>query len=354
MLSLQQAIEIRESILAYLEATFSFQDKKVHKAFYDFVTDHQDGMFKGPYLSLKLPFVTAGKEEEEKIPLDIKPAWPPYDHQVKTWHRLSSRDKKPEPTIVTTGTGSGKTESFMYPVLDYCYRNLDRPGIKVIILYPMNALATDQAKRLAEAIFEDERLKGKITAGLFLGEGENASSYPKSMGADHIIENRGSIIDSPPDILLTNFKMLDYGLMKSNYQDLWLGNLQDPELLQYLILDELHTYDGAQGTDVANLIRRFKLKLKVPTDHLCPVGTSATIGTGKEAPGLLADYATKIFGEKIGADCVITENRQDVESFFGPDNELEPFLPRTSTLKDLKPLTNEGYENYLKRQVRAW
>ena len=148
--------------------------------------------------------------------------------------------------------------------------------------------------------------------------------------------------------------MLDYGLMKSNYQDLWLGNLKDADLLQYLILDELHTYDGAQGTDVANLIRRLKLKLKIPTDHLCPVGTSATIGTGKEAPALLADYATKIFGEKIGAECVITENRQDVESFFGRDAELEPFIPRTSTLKDLRPLTNEGYENYLKRQVRAW
>lgn len=354
MLSLQQAIEIKKSILAYLEATFSFQDRKVHKAFFDFVTDEKNGMFKGPYLSLRLPFVTAGKDEEEKIPLDIKPSWAPYDHQVKAWHRLSSKDKAPEPTIVTTGTGSGKTESFMFPVLDYCFKNLNRPGIKVIILYPMNALATDQAKRLAEAIYEDDRLKGKVTAGLFLGEGENPSSYPKTMGPDHIIENRGSILDSPPDILLTNYKMLDYGLMKSTYQDLWLGNLQDTDLLKYLVLDELHTYDGAQGTDVANLIRRLKLKLKISSGQLCPVGTSATIGSGAEAPSLLAEYASKIFGEKIEPDCVVTENRQSLIDFFGPEEKLEPFLPRTSTLKDLKPLTHEGYENYISRQIQAW
>jgi DEAD/DEAH box helicase domain-containing protein len=354
MLSLQQAFEIKESILAYLKATFSFQDRRVHKAFYNFVNDEQNGMFKGPYLSLKLPFITAGEEERKQIPLEIKPDWPPYDHQVKSWHRLSTAKGNPQPTIITTGTGSGKTESFMFPVLDYCHKNLHRLGIKVIILYPMNALATDQAKRLAEAIFEDERLKGKLTAGLFIGEGENPSSYPKIMGPDHIIENRGTIIDSPPDILLTNFKMLDYGLMKSGYQDLWAGNLKDPNLMQFLILDELHTYDGAQGTDVANLIRRLKLKIKIPQDHLCPVGTSATIGTGKEAPKLLADYASKIFGEEITEECVITENRQITEEFFGKDEQLQLFLPNVTSLKDLKPITNEGFENYISRQLDAW
>jgi DEAD/DEAH box helicase domain-containing protein len=354
MLSLNQAIEIKESILAYLKATFSFQDKEVHKAFYDFINHPKEGLFKGPYLSLKIPFVKALEEEVEKIPLTIKPNWLPYDHQVKSWHRLSTKDQKAKPTIITTGTGSGKTESFMYPVLDYCYRNLSRPGIKVIILYPMNALATDQAKRLAEAIYEDERLRGKITAGLFIGEGKNAGKYPKSMGKDNIIENRESIISSPPDILLTNFKMLDYGLMKSNYNDLWLGNYKDPSLLKFLVLDELHTYDGAQGTDVANLIRRLKLKLSIPENHLCPIGTSATIGSGSEAPQLLSDYASKIFGEHIAADCIVTENRIPVEEYFGPDEKLEMFIPRAQALKDIKPVTGEGYDKYLDRQVVVW
>ena len=97
----------------------------------------------------------------------------------------------------------------MYPVLDFCYKNLHRRGIKVIIMYPMNALATDQAKRLAESIWADERLKGKLSVGLFIGEGKDRKKFPESMGENHVIENRNSIIDSPPDILLTNFKMLD-------------------------------------------------------------------------------------------------------------------------------------------------
>ena len=354
MLSLNQAIEIKESILAYLKATFTFQDKEVHQAFYDFINDPNDGLFKGPYMSLKLPFVKADKKEQEKIPLTIKPTWLPYDHQVKAWHRLSTQNRTADPTIITTGTGSGKTESFMYPILDYCYRNLSRQGIKVIILYPMNALATDQAKRLAEAIYEDERIRGKVTAGLFIGEGKDAAKYPKSMGKENIIENRESIISSPPDILLTNFKMLDYGLMKNNYNDLWLGNYKDNSLLQFLVLDELHTYDGAQGTDVANLIRRLKIKLDIPENHLCPVGTSATIGSGNEAPQLLSEYASKIFGEKIEPNCIITENRVQIDDFFDKDSSLEVFIPRSQALKDIKPITGEGYENYINRQIAVW
>ncbi len=354
MLSLNQAIEIKESILAYLKATFTFQDKEVHQSFYDFINDPKNGMFKGPYLSLKLPFVKADKSEQQKIPLNIKPNWLPYDHQVKSWHRLSTHDRAPKSTIITTGTGSGKTESFMYPILDYCYRNLSRPGVKVIILYPMNALATDQAKRLAEAIYEDERTRGKVTAGLFIGEGSDAGKYPKSMGEENIIEHKDSILSSPPDILLTNFKMLDYGLMKSNYNDLWLGNYKDTNLLKFLVLDELHTYDGAQGTDVANLIRRLKLKLNIPEDHLCPVGTSATIGSGEEAPKLLSEYASKIFGEDIDPDCIITENRIQIDSFFKEDDLLEEFIPRAQMLKDIKPITGEGYDNYVQRQISVW
>lgn len=354
MLSLNQAIEIKESILAYLKATFSFQDKEVHQAFYDFINHPKEGLFKGPYLSLKIPFVKADSEEVDKIPLTIKPTWLPYDHQVKSWHRLSTQEQEAKPTIITTGTGSGKTESFMYPILDYCYRNLSRQGIKVIILYPMNALATDQAKRLAEAICEDERLRGKVTAGLFIGEGKNAGKYPKSMGKDNIIENRESIVSSPPDILLTNFKMLDYGLMKSNYNDLWLGNYKDTSLLKFLVLDELHTYDGAQGTDVANLIRRLKLKLSIPENHLCPVGTSATIGSGDEAPQLLSNYASKIFGEGIEPDCIVTENRITIDDYFGSDEKLEVFTPRARALNEIKPITGEGYDKYLDRQIGVW
>jgi len=256
--------------------------------------------------------------------------------------------------LITTGTGSGKTESFLSPVLDYCYQQQHRYGIKVIILYPMNALATDQAERLAEAIYSDDRLKGKVTAGLFIGEGKDNKNFPTTMGPKNIIENRETILGSPPDILLTNFKMLDYALMKANYHDLWSGNLQDASLLQFLILDELHTYDGAQGTDVANLIRRLKLKINIPKNHLCPVGTSATIGSGLNAPQLLAEYASKVYGEAIGSDCLISENRQKIETFFEARDDLRDLMPSIKSLKESIPTADEAFENFIKKQLQIW
>jgi len=358
MLSLQQAYEVKESILAYLKATFTFQDKKVHKAFYDFVNDPRTGIFKGPYLSIRLPYVKASEEEITSIPLEIKPNWKPYDHQVKSWYRLSTaQEHDPQPTLVTTGTGSGKTESFLYPILDYCYKNIHRRGIKVIILYPMNALATDQAKRLAEAIYEDDKLKGKITAGLFIGEGrDNKKDYPATMGKEHIVENRNAILDATPDILLTNFKMLDYALMQSKYHPLWTNNFKDLSLLRFLVLDELHTYDGAQGTDVANLIRRLKLKLNISQGQLCPVGTSATIGSGEDAATLLAEYAAKVFGETFDESAVIQENRVSPLNFFDNKDRRElddSWIGMNSLRKSiLKP--NDDYEDYLKRQYQLW
>ena len=354
MLPLQQAYEIKYSIIEYLKATFSFKEREVNEAFLRFVNDEQNGLFKGPYISLKLPFVVQSAGED--IPLEIIPAFPPYDHQIKAFRRLTTHnDHEPQPTLVTTGTSSGKTEAFLFPILDYCFLQRHRPGIKVIILYPMNALATDQAKRLAETIWGDERLKGKITAGLFIGEGKNKAKYPKDMGRVNIIENRDSIVDSPPDILLTNFKMLDYGLMRNLFHNLWSYNLEDTSILKFLVLDELHTYDGAQGTDVANLIRRLKLKLDIPKDHLCPIGTSATIGSGDSAKQLLSEYAQTVFGETFEEDAIISEKRLSVDEFFPlPDNELEIFIPRLAGITESRMGENENYIDYILRQKKLW
>ena len=259
MLPLQQAREVRDSVIEYIKATFRFKEKDVSDAFYRFIEDKQEGLFKGPYISLKTPFISATAEESADIPLDIAPNFAPYKHQLQAFKQLTMKDgHQPEPTLLTTGTGSGKTECFLYPILDYCYHCNQfehQPGVKVIIMYPMNALASDQAKRLAETIWGDERLRGKVTAGLFVGEGVKVKDYPRDMGPDHIIENRDAILDTVPDILLTNFKMLDYGLMRQRFMSLWRGNIDtDAKALRFIVLDELHTYDGAQGTDVETFV----------------------------------------------------------------------------------------------------
>ena len=356
MLPLQQAREVRDSVIEYIKATFRFKEKDVSDAFYRFIEDKKNGLFKGPYVSLKTPFVSATKEESENIPLDITPSFPPYKHQLQAFRQLSMKNgHKPEPTLLTTGTGSGKTECFLYPILDYCYHcnQYERQtGVKVIIMYPMNALASDQAKRLAETIWNDPRLKGKVTAGLFVGEGVNAQDYPRDMGEDHIIENRNAIIDTVPDILLTNFKMLDYGLMRQEFMPLWKGNIDtEVKALRFIVLDELHTYDGAQGTDVANLIRRLKLKLNLPKASLCPIGTSATIGNGEDSKARLCEYATNVFGEQFREECVIEEHRIPVEEYI---DAVTMGLPDGKLIKECVFGSDDTVESYIRRLCKYW
>lgn len=359
MLPLQQAYEVRSAVLEYIKATFHFKDAEVGKAFYHFVEDPKNGLFKGPYISLKTPFVKA--KEDEEIPLDIRPTFTPHLHQIQAFHRLTTHDgHQPEPTLLTTGTGSGKTECFLYPILDYVYqmnKAAKQMGVKVIILYPMNALASDQAKRLAEAIWgteEDHPLRGKVTAGLLIGEGTNPKEHPTQMGADHIIENRESIVHGEvPDILLTNFKMLDYALMQQKYMSLWRGNIGQKEpMLKFLVLDELHTYDGAQGTDVANLIRRLKLKLNLPKHWLTPVGTSATIGNKEDSKQLLCEYASSVFGEEFTAESIIEEHRISVDDFFA--DITEDGLPEKYDLKRCTLKETQTIEAYLRTIRQTW
>ena len=356
MLPLQQAREVRDSIIEYIKATFKFKEKDVSDAFYRFIEDKDDGLFKGPYISLKTPFVSATEEESKNIPLDIAPSFPPYKHQLQAFSQLTMKNgHQPEPTLLTTGTGSGKTECFLYPILDYCYNcnKYERQvSVKVIIMYPMNALASDQAKRLAETIWKDERLKGKVTAGLFVGEGTDPKDYPRDMGENHIIENRDAILDTVPDILLTNFKMLDYGLMRQRFSSLWKGNIDtDFKALKFIVLDELHTYDGAQGTDVANLIRRLKLKLNLPKGTLCPVGTSATIGNGPDSKKRLCEYASDVFEEEFLEDNVIEEHRIPVAEYV---TESITTLPNIKLIKSCEFGADDTVNSYMRRLCKVW
>ena len=356
MLPLQQAREVRDSIIEYIKATFKFKEKDVSDAFYRFIESKEDGLFKGPYISLKTPFVSASEEESKNIPLEIVPNFPPYLHQLQAFRQLSMQNgNNPKPTLLTTGTGSGKTECFLYPILDYCYncnKFSRQVGVKVIIMYPMNALASDQAKRLAETIWNDPRLKGKVTAGLFVGEGTDPKDYPRDMGPDHISENRDAILDTVPDILLTNFKMLDYGLMRQRFSSLWKGNIDtNVKALKFIVLDELHTYDGAQGTDVANIIRRLKLKLNLQKNTLCPIGTSATIGNGQNSKKRLCEYASDVFGEIFHEENIIEEHRIPVADYV---TEIYTNLPDAKLIKSCEFTDTDTVETYMKRVCKVW
>lgn len=270
----------------------------------DFFSDF-DSLVKGPYLQMPLPFKKSNEMSEltRFAPAMEKLEYMPYSHQTQAFNRISSPNFKP--TLVATGTGSGKTECFTYPILSYCSQFKNKLGVRAIIIYPMNALATDQARRLAETIDKYPGLKG-INVGLYIGDDSHVGR-DKEMGKDHVITDREAILQSPPHILLTNYKMLDYMLIRAEEMPLWEKN--DKSTLKYLVVDELHTFDGAQAADLACLIRRLKLRLKMDDCSLCCIGTSATLGTGETAQKEIREYAHKIFSREFDNDSIIPESR---------------------------------------------
>jgi hypothetical protein len=141
----------------------------------------EGALFRGPYLSIKLPFLP-GDPNRRLFPDIIPDGFQPHRHRQQAWERLDGRN--PRSTLVATGTGSGKTEAFLFAILDDCLRRLGGPGIKAIIVYPMNALATDQARRLAKTIYDNPRLRGRVTAGLYIGgrQEENGTGLSRTMG----------------------------------------------------------------------------------------------------------------------------------------------------------------------------
>ena len=269
--------------------------------------DEDDSVFKGPYLSFGLPFQVASASDDLPFQAFQHPPYAPYRHQYTAFQRLTGPN--PQATLVATGTGSGKTECFMYPMLEHCALNPGK-GIKAIVVYPMNALAQDQARRFAEEIHQQDGLRGKVRVGLFTGDSE--TTRRKSMSEESVITCKPTQRENPPDILLTNYKMLDYLLIRPRDRDLWRFN--EPGDLRFLVVDELHTFDGAQGTDLACLVRRLKDRLSVADDLAC-VGTSATVGDDLTA---LLGYATEVFATPFDQNAVLREEREGIADFLPP------------------------------------
>jgi Lhr-like helicase len=246
-----------------------------------------------------------GKSEGSPQPLHL------YKHQMEALAKGQGRQSY----VVTTGTGSGKSLSFFIPIIDRILKARRSDGkacTKAIVIYPMNALANSQLEELDKFLHGYAPDLRPFTVARYTGQESKAE--------------RSVIADDPPDILLTNFMMLEYILTRFDEVDRRV--VEHCEGLEFLVLDELHTYRGRQGADVALLVRRLRERLKA--GQLVCIGTSATMsssGSQAERNRVVAEVASKLFGATISEQEVIGETLARVTNPLKDVNAIRAELP---------------------------
>ena len=208
------------------------------------------------------------------------------------------------PYVLTTGTGSGKSLSYIVPIVDHVLRAGSGKGIRAIVVYPMNALANSQVNELNKFL------------GLGYADGRGPVTFARYTGQEKA-EERERILSRPPDILLTNYVMLELILTRPRDRQL----VRAAQGLQFLVFDEMHTYRGRQGADVAMLIRRVRDAMSAP--RLQCVGTSATLSTEGELADQqrkVADVARQLFGMEVRPEHIIGETLRRVTPILDLDS----------------------------------
>jgi ATP-dependent helicase YprA (DUF1998 family)/very-short-patch-repair endonuclease len=239
--------------------------------------------------------------------------------------------------ILTTGTASGKSLSYIIPIVDRVLRQGAGRGIQAIIIYPMNALANSQFRELKKFLqFGYAEDRAPVRFAQYTGQEKN--------------EQRQAIIATPPDILITNYVMAELILTRPDERSL----VASARGLRFLVMDELHTYRGRQGADVALLIRR--LKDRMAGENLQYVGTSATmVGTGNfdQQRTEVAAFAAKFFGAPFRSVDVIGETLRPATKAAPLDDShfVSALRERISDTKRLAPV---GYEDFIADPLSIW
>lgn len=312
--------KLNQSLIDYLLTTFDVNKDgkepelafKIRESLY-----RQDALFKGPFLEFIHPYKTASSinelinegtlspklsklqsfslERPEPLPIDA----PLYFHQEKAIKKLCIENAS---IVISSGTGSGKTECFLLPIINDLLED-DTSGVRALLVYPLNALVNDQLDRLRIL------LKGtNITFGKYTGELPQQAERSEDTLPNEIISRAEIQVEGKlPQILITNYAMLEYLLLRPEDSILF-----DTGKWKYLVLDEAHTYSGAQGIEVSMLIRRLKQRLGKSRSEIQCVATSATLVNDDIADAV--EFAKRLFDEKLGPDDII----------FGEINKIYP------------------------------
>ena len=341
----------------YLEATLSIDDPSLNEVFYTKLKETE--IFKGPFLNFALPFKSNLSLREainnnilskeflkfSEINHDIKL----YEHQIESINQI----KKGHSVVVTTGTGSGKTESFLYPILDDLLRDIetgkDYDGIRAIFLYPMNALVNDQKDRLRK-ILENYP---QITFGSYTGETpENEIKLieeykkAKSEGMEIIysqneVRHREAMRNNPPNILFTNYAMLEFILLRPSDKEIF--NDRNTRNWKFVVLDEAHTYKGAIAIELSLLLKR--LTGKYLNKEIQYILTSATLGSGEADIEPIINFASQLTATKYEKDDIIFAKRVQYQNLA--EYKIKP-VEINKILSDIQEQKLENVNQFLK------
>lgn len=304
----------------YITSLLSPNDPVLDAKFREVVASTR-GLTKGPILEIMPPYAPGAtlselisegvlvpefaRLESVEIPLDR----PLYKHQEKAIRKATAGRN----LVVTTGTGSGKTESFLLPIFNHLVGEhvggTLGPGVRALLLYPMNALANDQLKRLRKLLAGYP----EITFGRYTGETKQTRKqalesfqalHPGEERLPNELLSREEIQENPPHILLTNYAMLEYLLLRP--EDTSLFDVGGGQTWRFLALDEAHVYDGAQAAEVGLLLRRLQDRVARERPLQC-IATSASLD-GK--PYEVTTFASALFNTRFESETIPA--RQDV------------------------------------------
>jgi len=348
---------ITEKYLRYIKTTFFIKDKAFMELFENALTP--ENFSKGPYLDFIGSFkhgnklrelIEAGvlnkgffhlfKNQHSRLDMQL------YLHQQKAIEKAIQGNN----LVISTGTGSGKTESFLYPIFNHLLEEKENgtlcPGVRALLIYPMNALANDQIKRLRTLL----RDYPDITFGAYTGETQHhknkaIDTFEKLNKGQPILENeilsRDEMKESPPNILITNYAMLEYLMLRP--ADNVFFNGPYAKYWKYIVLDEAHTYNGATGIEVSMLLRRLKHLLQ-GNHRIRFFLTSATLGT-KEEKDQIAEFASDLCAnETFSQENIIMAERQKIQETGGaksyPCKLYKELVERIKKEEDLEVIKN--------------
>ena len=385
--------EIQKSYVNFYKTNFTFGNEKLTEQFSKLSENNR--LWREPFISIGQKYLPGKTLDQLNLEIKLNDDLIKslslenlFLHQEGAIRNIVHLERN---TVVSSGTGSGKTESFLIPVLNECTKS-EVTGIKAVLIYPMNALANDQVDRLRGILFELNKIrqevgKREITFGIYTGptarqingksgelnpdlihlsfkcpscdrsdalkcSADNGKviltcKYEKELKIKFQIFTREELRNNPPDILITNYSMLQRILVNQDDKPLFEKNK-----IKHLVMDEIHAYGGAKGVDVALLIRRFKRRILNDSFEkqkpIC-IGTSATMSKASDSQirkAKIGDFAQRLFGDTFGNEDIFEGKKMDWNlPSISQINKFEIL----SLPESIEEFTNENFNSVCKQ-----